>query len=461
MDATTEVLQTLDARHHLHPFTDTAELNRNGVRIVQRGEGVYVTDSTGRRCLDAMSGLWCVNVGYGRSEIVAAAARQMEELPYYNTLFHTTTRPAVELAGRLGEVAPAGIDRAFFTTSGSEAVDSAYRIVRHYWNTVGEPERRLIVARLNAYHGTTVAGAGIGGMEAMHRQGGDSFDAVLRVPQPYWYGEGGESDPAEFGLECAQAVERAIDEAGAGRVAAFIGEPVQGAGGVIIPPETYWPEVQRICDERGILLILDEVICGFGRTGRWFGAQHYNLRPDLMTIAKGLSSGYLPIGGVLVGDRVADAISTGGGEFAHGHTYSGHPVCCAAAIENLRILREEGIVDRAGRVAVPAFAERWSRLAAHPIVGEARSLGLLGAIELTPDRARRAAFPGETGRAGRICREICVENGLIMRAVRDTMVVAPPLVITDAELDEMAERAWTSLDRTADALREEGLLRSL
>ncbi len=458
MQLSTEALQALDAQHHLHPFTDTKELHSEGVRIVARGDGVYVTDTEGRRCLDAMSGLWCVNIGYGRPEIAEAAARQMNELPYYNTLFHTTTPPAIELAQRLSEIAPDGFDRAFFTSSGSEAVDSAYRIARHYWNTLGQPERRLIVSRENAYHGTTVAGAGIGGMEAMHRQGGDSFGAVLHAPQPYWYGEGSQSDPGEFGLERARAVERLIDSAGPERVAAFIGEPVQGAGGVVIPPETYWPEIQRICRERDVLLIVDEVICGFGRTGKWFGTQAFDLQPDMMTVAKGLSSGYLPIGGVLVSDRVADVISAGGGEFAHGHTYSGHPVCCAAAIENLRILRDEGVVERAEREVVPAFRERWQGLADHPLVGEARSFGLLAAVELTPDRNARSPFPGEPGRAGRICREACVENGLVMRAVRDTMVAAPPLVVSEAELDELAERAWRSLDQTAAALRQEGLL---
>lgn len=458
MHGTTETLQALDARHHLHPFTDTADLHAQGVRIIQKGDGVYITDSAGRRCLDAMSGLWCVNIGYGRREIAEAAARQMNELAYYNTLFHTTTGPAIELAARLSEVTPDGFERAFFTSSGSEAVDSAYRIVRHYWNTVGEPERTLIISRENAYHGTTVAGAGIGGMAVMHRQGGDSFSAALRAPQPYWYGEGRQSDPATFGIERARAVERLIDEAGPERVAAFIGEPVQGAGGVVIPPDTYWPEIQRICRERGILLIVDEVICGFGRTGKWFGSQAFGLEPDLMTVAKGLSSGYLPIGGVLVGDRVADVISSDGGEFAHGHTYSGHPVCCAAAIENLRILCEEKIVERAECEVIPAFRERWQSLGEHPLVGEARSFGLMAAIELTPDRAARAPFPGEPGRAGRVCRESCVENGLVMRAVRDTMIVAPPLVIREEELDELTARAGKSLDDTADVLRGEGLL---
>ena len=456
--AETARLRAADARHHLHPFTDTAELHADGVRVITRGEGVHVTDSTGRRCLDAMSGLWCVNIGYGRPEIAAAVSRQMNELAYYNTLFHTTTAPAVELAARLAEVAPPGLDRVFFTSSGSEAVDSAYRIARHYWNTKGQPERRLIISRENAYHGTTVAGAGIGGMAAMHRQGGDGFGPVLHAPQPYWYAEGSQSDPESFGIARAEAVARLIDEAGAERVAAFIGEPVQGAGGVVIPPDSYWPRVQRICRERGILLIVDEVICGFGRTGRWFGSQTFGLEPDMMVFAKGVSSGYLPLGGVLVGDRVAGVISTGGGEFAHGHTYSGHPVCCAAGIENLRILREEGIVERVGREVAPAFRARWQRLGAHPLVGEARSLGLLGAIELSPDPAARAPFPGERGRAGRRCREICVDNGLIMRAVGDTMVVAPPLVISEAELDELAERAWRALDATAAALRGEGLL---
>ena len=456
---TTE-LQALDAAHHLHPFTDTAKLNALGARVITSADGVYLRDSEGNRYLDAMAGLWCVNVGYGRHEIADAAARQLRELPYYNTFFHTTHPPAVELARSLTEISPTGFDRAHFTSSGSEAIDTAYRMARHYWNTVGEPQRKIIISRENAYHGTTVAGAGLCGWKSMHEVGGDLVlgEGVRRIGSPYWYGEGDQSDPGEFGLERARGLARAIEEAGPENVAAFIGEPIQGAGGLIIPPDTYWPEIQRICREYGVLLIVDEVICGFGRTGRWFGTDSFQLDPDLMTIAKGLSSGYLPIGGVLVHKRVGDVMVDGGGEFAHGHTYSGHPACCAAAIENIRILREEGIVDRAGAEIAPALRERWARLGEHPLVGEARCYGLLAAIELTPDKATRAPFPGDPGAAGLICRERSFDNGLIMRSVRDTMIVSPPLVITEPELDHVFELAWRTLDETEPRLRAAGLL---
>ena len=455
----TRTLQEHDAAHHLHPFTDAATLGIDDTRVIVRGEGVYVQDSEGRRYLDAMSGLWCVNIGYGRHEIAEAAFRQMRELPYYNTFFRTTHPPAVKLAKVLTEIAPAGFERCIFTSSGSEAVDSAYRIARHYWNTVGEQERKIIVSRENAYHGTTVAGAALGGMPSMHAQGGDVLsDYVIRIPSPYLYPEGHQANPDEFGLACAHALERAIDRAGPERIAAFIAEPVQGAGGLIIPPDTYWPEIQRICRERDILFIVDEVICGFGRTGRWFGTEYFDLKPDLMTVAKGLSSGYLPVGAVLVGERVGDVVATSGGEFAHGHTYSGHPACAAAALENLRIMQDENVIAHAGHTVVPAFAERWKTLADHPLVGEARSLGLLGAIELTPNKSTRAPFPGDPGKAGLVCREHCMSNGLIMRSIRDTMVVAPPLVIQESELDELVALALKSLDEIRSELISSGLL---
>lgn len=454
MPDATAALQELDAAHHLHPFTDTATLNATGVRVITGADGVWLHDSENNHYLDAMSGLWCVNLGYGRSEIADAVARQLRKLPYYNTFFATTHPPAVELASTLGALAPAGCRRVFFTSSGSEAVDTAYRIARHYWNTRGQPERKILVSRDRAYHGTTIAGAAITDMPGMVEQGGDVVaPAIRRIAAPYTYPEGPDCDAAAFGLEAARTLQQLIDEVGADRIAAFIGEPVQGAGGVIIPPATYWPELQRICRKHDILLIADEVICGFGRTGAWFGSQYFDLQPDLMTIAKGLSSGYLPVGGVLVGDRVGDVISTTGGEFAHGHTYSGHPVCCAAALENLRLLREEGIVERVATEVVPAFRERWLSLGEHPLVGEARSLGLLGAIELSPDPATHAPFPGQPGRAGLRCRERCFANGLVMRSVRDSMVVAPPLVISEGELDQFRDRAWTALDETLAALQ--------
>ena len=454
-DRSTEAWQELDRQHYLHPFTDFKALHAKGTRVIVKAEGVYLYDSEGRRILDGMAGLWCVNLGYGRRELAEAAYRQMLELPYYNSFFQTAHPPAIELAKQLVDLTPPQFNRVFFTGSGSEGNDTVVRLVRRYWDLVGQPQRKVIISRVNAYHGSTMAGASLGGMAFMHEQGGLPIPDIVHVRQPYWYGEGGDSSPEEFGLEAARALEQKILELGPDRVAAFIGEPIQGAGGVIIPPESYWPEVQRICDRHGILLVADEVICGFGRTGYWFGSDLYGIRPDLMTVAKGLSSGYLPIGGVMVADRVADVLIDKGGEFAHGYTYSGHPVACAVASVNLALIQQEDLVRRTREEMGPYLASKWRQLAEHPLVGEARSMGLIGAIELVRDKGTRRFFD-KRGEVGTICRDFCFANGLIMRAVRDTMIISPPLVITRDQLDELAEKAWRCLDLTLARCREEG-----
>jgi putrescine aminotransferase len=449
--------QSLDRQHYLHPFTDSKALHERGTRVIVRAEGCYLYDSDGERMLDGMAGLWCVNVGYGRRELAEAAYRQMLELPYYNSFFQTAHPPAIELARQLVELTPPQFNRVFFTGSGSEGNDTVLRIVRRYWEVLGQPERKVVVSRVNAYHGSTIAGASLGGMAFMHEQGGLPIPDIVHIPQPYWYGEGGALSPAEFGLRAAQALEQKILEIGPQRVAAFIGEPIQGAGGVIIPPDTYWPAVQEICRRHGILLVSDEVVCGFGRTGRWFGCEHFGFEPDLMTIAKGLSSGYLPIGGVMVSDKVADVLIERGGEFAHGFTYSGHPAACAVASANLRILRDERLVERTREETGPYLAARWRELAEHPLVGEARSVGLIGALELVRDKATRTFFENR-GEVGTICRDFCFQNGLVMRATRDTMIISPPLVITRDQIDELAEKARRCLDLTYARCRDEGRL---
>ncbi|WP_350333213.1 aspartate aminotransferase family protein [Coralliovum pocilloporae] len=453
----TEVLQQRDAAHHLHPFTDTQELNAKGSRIIVRADGCYLWDSDGNKFLDGMAGLWCVNVGYGRKEIAEAAYKQMQQLPYYNTFFQTSHPPAIDLAERLAELAPDGMNHVFYAGSGSDANDTVVRMVRHYWAAMGKPDKKVIISRKNAYHGSTMAGASLGGMQAMHEQGGLPIPDITHIDQPYWYGEGGDMGPAEFGLQRARALEAEIERLGADRVAAFIGEPVQGAGGVVIPPETYWPEIQRICRKHDILIVADEVICGFGRTGKWFGSETFGIEPDLMPIAKGLSSGYLPIGGVIVSDRVAEGFIASGGEFNHGYTYSGHPAACAAALANLSILQEEGIVDQVANETAPYLAEAWKQLGDHPLVGEARISGLFGALELTPDKANRAAFDAPVGTVGLIGRENAFGNGLVMRHVRDSMIISPPLVITKAEIDELIDKAALTLDQTYKAAQEKGL----
>lgn len=452
----TEDLQALDAAHHLHPFTHGDELAAKGARIVTRAEGCWLTDSDGNRILDGMAGLWCVNIGYGRSELADAAHRQMLELPYYNTFFQTSHVPALNLAAKLAELAPGDLNHVFFASSGSEANDTNLRLVRTYWEEKGEPERQVIISRWNAYHGSSVGSGSLGGMKGMHAQGGMPIPGIHHIDQPNWWSEGGYATPEAFGLERAQALETAILEIGPEKVAAFIAEPIQGAGGVIVPPETYWPEIQRIARKYGILLIVDEVICGFGRTGNWFGSQTYDIQPDIMTVAKGLSSGYQPIGASIVTDEVAGVIANT--EFNHGYTYSGHPVACAVALENLRILEEEGIVDRVRDETAPYLKERFESLADHPLVGEVKIVGMMGSLALTPDKATRAPF-AEPGTAGLICRERCFANNLIMRHVGDRMVISPPLVISKDEIDTLVDRARKSLDEALAQLKAEGLMR--
>ena len=451
--------QRLDSAHYLHPFTDHKALAARGSRIITRAEGCYIYTSEGEKILDGMAGLWCVALGYGRKELADAAYRLLQELPYYNCFFQSTTTPAIVLARILREVTPPQFEHVFFTGSGSEANDTLIRLIRRYWQLLGEPQRNVIISRWNGYHGSTIAGASLGGMKPMHEQLGPdgAVPGIEHINQPYWYGEGGDLSPEEFGLRCARELEAKIEEIGPHRVAAFVGEPVQGAGGLVIPPDTYWPEVQRIVDRHGILLASDEVICGFGRTGQWFGCEHFGTRPDFMTLAKALSSGYLPIGGLMVGKRVADVLIEKGGEFFHGFTYSGHPASCAVAVANLEIFRRERVVERVREEAAPYLASRWRELAGHPLVGEARCVGLLAAIELVADKRKRRFFEPR-GEVGVRMRDTCTRNGLVMRATRDTLFVAPPLVISRSEIDELLAKVVRSLDETHAWARAEGWL---
>ena len=452
----TAELQRLDAAHHFHPFTDKAGLAAKGARVITRGEGVWLTDSEGHRIIDGMAGLWCVNIGYGRKELAQVAARQMEELAYYNTFFQTTHVPAIALAAEIAKLAPGDLNHVFFAGSGSEANDTNIRMVRRYWDIKGHPSKRVIIGRTNGYHGSTMGGGSLGGMKSIHDHGG-MIDGIVHIGEPNWWAQGGDMTPEAFGLMRAQELEAKILELGVENVGAFIGEPVQGAGGVIVPPTTYWPEIQRIVDKYGILLIADEVITGFGRTGNWFGSQTYGIKPHIMTIAKGLSSGYQPIGGSIVCDEVAEVMG-GAGDFNHGYTYSGHPVAAAVALENLRIIEDEHIVEHVRDVANPYLWTLWKGLEAHPLVGEAKLVGLMGSIALTPDKESRAKFASETGTVGYRCRERCFANNLIMRHVGDRMIISPPLVITPDEIDIMIARARKSLDECYAGLKTDGLM---
>lgn len=451
---TTRDIQATDAAHHLHPFTNTGALNAKGARVISKGEGVWLWDTEGNKILDGMAGLWCVNMGYGRQELVDAAAQQMQQLPYYNTFFQTTHAPATALAQEIASVTPGDLNRIFFAGSGSEAVDTMIRLVRHYWSVVGKPYRNIIISRENGYHGSTIGGASLGGMKGMHAQGGPMVPNIEHIRQPYWYGEAGDMNEEAFGKACAQALEERILQVGPDNVAAFVGEPVQGAGGVIVPPANYWREIQAICRKYGILLVADEVICGFGRTGSWFGSQTLGIEPDLITMAKGLSSGYLPIAAVAMSDRVADALVAHDEDFNHGFTYSGHPTAAAVALENIRLMKAENIVDYVGTDIGPYFQQQLrATLAEHPLVGHIEGVGLMAGMALVQDKASRTPFPEDVS-AGLVCRDHCFENGLIMRAVGDRMVLAPPLVISRSEVDELCEKARHCFDLTLASLKQ-------
>jgi putrescine---pyruvate transaminase len=332
--------------------------------------------------------------------------------------------------------------------------------VRRYWDLLGQPERQVIISRKNAYHGSTMAGASLGGMAGMHAQGGLPIPGIVHIEQPYWFENAPDGmSRDEFGLLAASWLDEKIKQLGATKVAAFIGEPIQGAGGVIVPPATYWPEIQRICDKHGILLVSDEVITGFGRTGQWFGCETMGFKPDLMTFAKGVTSGYIPLGGVMVGERVAQVLIEQGGEFNHGYTYSGHPVACAVALANIKLVRDLGLVERVRDDLGPYLAQGFAQLQEHPLVGEAQTCGLMGALLLVKNKSARGGRGAPFDSAhevGMVCRGHCFGNGLVMRAVGDRMIIAPPLVITRAQIDEMLALIRLCLDKTLADVRTRG-----
>jgi putrescine aminotransferase len=453
MRNTTLAWKKSDSDHHIHPFTDHAELVKNGgAKVIVKAEGCWVEDSEGQKILDGMAGLWCVALGYSQERLAKAAYKQMLELPYYNTFFKTAHPSVIELSEKLAKITPDGLEHVFYGSSGSESNDTIVRMVRHFWNLQGKPGKKTIISRDLAYHGSTMAGTSLGGQSGMHAQADMPLPGFEHVLPPYWYAKGGDMSPDEFGLAAAQEVEKKILELGADKVAAFIGEPIMGAGGLLYPPETYWPEIQRICQKYDILLIIDEVITGFGRTGHWFASERYGIKPDLMTFAKAITSGYIPLSAVMVGDRVADCLINSGDDFNHGYTYSGHPVACAVALENLAIMEESDLVNKIKTDTGPYLQSKLrEQLADHPLVGEIRGEGMLAAIELVENKETRKHFDN-LGNAGPICRDHALENGLILRATRDTMLISPPMVIERDEIDILVERTKAAIDLTATEL---------
>jgi len=449
-EISTNEWQALDSAHHMAPFTDYGDLRQKGARIITHAEGHYIYDSDGNRILDGMAGLWCVNVGYGRPELVEAAATQMAKLPYYNNFFRTSNQPVAELSAKLAEITPDGLSNVFYANSGSEANDTIIRMVRHYWALEGKPEKRVIISREFGYHGSTIMSASLGGLKGMHDQAANE-PGFAHIRPPYGFLHQGNQDEAEFAANAASWLEDKIIEIGASNVAAFVAEPIQGAGGVIVPPVGYFKHIQEICRRHDILFVADEVITGFGRTGQWFASQTMELEPDMMALAKGLTSGYVPMSAVMVGDRVANKLVADGGEFYHGFTYSGHPVAAAVALANLELIEREDMITRVREDTGPYLAEALAPLAEHRIVGEIRTFGVLAAIELVKSKDGPEMFE-DTGATGVICRDHAINRGLMMRAVRDAMILSPALTYSRADIDETVRIAAQALDATADQI---------
>jgi len=450
---TTEQWQKIDSAHHLHPFTDFKELINTGTRVITSGKGNYVIDSENNKILDMMAGLWCVNIGYGRKELAEVAYEQMQLLPYYNSFFKTATTPSIELSKVLADIAPEGIERFFYGSSGSESNDTVVRLVRRYFDILGKKNKKTFISRTFAYHGSTMASASLGGMQAMHDQGDLPLPGFVHAMPPYQYKFGKNISEDEFCKLAVNDIEKKIIEIGSDNVAAFIGEPIQGAGGVIVPPQNYWNLIQDLCKKYDILLCIDEVICGFGRTGEWFGSQHYNIKPDVITFAKGITSGYLPLSGIGIGKKISDVMINQGGEFYHGYTYSGHPVACAVAVENIRIIKEEGMIENVKKNIAPYLQKRMREFENHPLVGEVRGEGLLIGVELVKNKEKKELFD-PVGKVGNICKDHCINNNLIMRAVRDGMMCSPPLTISKDDIDKCVERFKISLDATLEDIKE-------
>ncbi len=436
-------LRKLDQAHHLHPFTDHRAMHAVGTHVIRSARGSTVVDEDGRELIDGLAGLWCVNVGYGREEIVQAVAEQMRAVAFYPSFFNTTTEPTIRLAARLAALAPPKLNRAIFSNSGSEANETALKLIRAYWKLRGRREKTKLLARSFAYHGVTLATTSLTGLPSCT----DPFDLPLpgfvQVPGPNAYASG--KSPAEYGAWCLAETERAIAREGAQTIAAIFVEPVQGAGGVIVPPEGYLARLRELCRRHEILFVADEVITGFGRLGAWFASQLWNLDPDLITLAKGITSGYLPLGATLVSDEIAAALDSGG-TLAHGFTYTGHPTACAAALANLDLIEREHLIERVRDDIGPRFQAALQRLAAHPAVAEVRGVGLIGALELRrPKQGRHAdAAPNTLGLA---VHQLAREEGVIVRGIRDLVALSPPFVITHDELDRLFASLTRALDR--------------
>ncbi len=449
-----------DVANHLHPYTNLKKFQDSGPLIITRGKGVRVFDENGKGYIEGLAGLWCTALGFGEQRLVDAATRALEQLPFYHSFGGKVAAATIDLAEKLIDLAPVPMSKAIFSNSGSEANDTAIKIIWYYNNALGRPRKKKIISRHKAYHGVTVATGSLTGFANNHRDFDLPIDRILHTSCPHYYrfSENGETEE-EFASRCAEDLEKLIIDEGPDTVAAFFAEPVMGAGGVIVPPVTYFEKIQEVLKRYDILFIVDEVICGFGRTGNFWGSQTFNLKPDMMTTAKALSSAYLPISALLVSEPIYHAMvqeSEKIGIFGHGFTYSGHPVAATVALEAITIYEERNILDHLSRVG-PGFQEELRRFADHPLVGEVRGVGLIGGVEIVQDKASRKPFAASDG-VGPYLSDKLQEHGVITRVIGDTAAFAPPLIITADEIGEMLDSLGQALDETADWTAFRGLL---
>jgi len=445
-----------DVATTIHPYTNLKLHETEGPLVITEGDGVFVKDEHGKTYLEGLAGLWCASLGFSERRLAEAAYRQMLKLPFYHTFLHKAVDVGIELAEKLLSIAPVPMSKVFFVNSGSEANDTAAKLVWYYNNALGRPRKKKIISRTKAYHGVTVASASLTGLANNHRDFDLPIAGILHVDCPHYYrfGQPGESEEA-FASRMAESLDQRILSEDPGTVAAMIAEPIMGAGGVILPPATYWEKVQAVLNRYNVMLIADEVICGFGRTGNMWGTTTYGMRPDMITCAKALSSGYLPIGAIMISAQIHDALlkqSEKIGVFSHGFTYSGHPVTSAVALETLKIYEERDILSHVRKVA-PRMQEGLRKFAAHPLVGEVRGIGLVGAVELVADKATRAPFDPADG-VGPYLVKRGHHHGVILRAMGDSIAFCPPLIIQEHEIDLMLERFALALEDTLAMVRE-------
>jgi adenosylmethionine-8-amino-7-oxononanoate aminotransferase len=454
----------MDQRSFLHPFTSVAEHDHIGPRVISAGKGVRITDSHGKEYLDAMAGLWCVNVGYGREEIAAAMAEQSRKLCYYHSFLSNSNAPAIEIAERITRLYPGLHKRAFFGNSGSDANDTNIKLVWYYNNLLGRPERKKIISRRSSYHGVMLGSASLSGLPHLHA----SFDLpvnqrFLQVATPHYYRHAAAGmAEAEFVHWLAEDLEQTIEREDPSTIAAFIAEPVMGAGGVLVPPAGYFEAIVPILRRYDILFIVDEVICGFGRLGKMFGAEQYGLEPDIVTLAKGLTSGYAPLSASLISERICEVLadhSQETGPFAHGLTYTAHPMCAAAALANLDLFEKEDLVANAASVGAYLQERLRSNFAEHPLVGEVRGIGMIAGIELVKDKRTKESFDPKLAISRRL-HELLLNEGLVCRPIANMLAFSPPLILKKSEVDEIVEKFGRGLANLADGLVRDGLWRS-